>query len=115
MSVVWSHCFICTASLQLPAHDVLLTVHTRQKWRDTYRFVCPLCHEENVKPADERIVTLLVSSSVRIERVHIPDELDDPARWDQRRLTWDDILDFAVGAGAHDHLAREAAPWRSVQ
>jgi len=108
-------CAHCRGRLQVPSHDVLLTVHTSQSWRDTFRFVCPLCHEENAPAATAEDVTLLVSAGVRVERVAIPDEVEDPTRTSGQAVTWDDVLDFAAAATRTEHLAREAAPWRSVK
>lgn len=109
MTVVKAHCSACTANLELPGHEVLLTVHSHQKWRDTYRFTCPICREENVKPADERAIALLLGATVRVERVHVPDELDDPTRWDLQPLTWDDVFDFTDALHITETLERRWA------
>jgi hypothetical protein len=66
----------------------------------SYRFDCPGCCEEVVKPADERIAELLLRGGVEVEE---RDELSDPV--DQRpahpespapgpALTYDDLLDL---------------------
>jgi len=110
MSWVKTKCAHCRGRLQVASHDVLLTVHTSQSWRDTYRFFCALCREENVYPAGVDVVELLVSASVRIERVQVPDELDDASRRAPRPLTWDDLLDFLDALETTEDLK---ALWRA--
>ena len=61
-----------------------------------YGFSCPRCRAEVRKPADERVVRLLVSGGVPV----LPLEPEGPApvrlseRFDHPRLTHDDLLDF---------------------
>lgn len=104
MTTVEGHCCLCTKPVHLPAHEILLTLHTRQEWRDTYRFNCPHCLEENVRPAPRDVVALLVSAAVRVERVTIPAELEDPARWGAPPISWDDVLDFRSALAAAEEL-----------
>jgi hypothetical protein len=56
-----------------------------------YRFSCPLCSDEVRKPADDRIVQLLISGGVHATVWELPAE--DPAS-DAPVFTMDDLLDF---------------------
>jgi hypothetical protein len=55
------------------------------------------------KPADDRIVTLLKSGGVRVQRWRVPaealEEKNGPA------VGYDDVLDFALALGDTDYLA----------
>ncbi|HVL33003.1 MAG TPA: hypothetical protein VM600_05415 [Actinomycetota bacterium] len=66
-----------------------------------YTFPCPMCEETVQKPAEERVVELLIAEGVRPTSWNLPAELreahDGPA------FTIDDVLDF--------HLAMEQPDW----
>lgn len=80
----------------------------------TYRFGCPSCHAEVVKPADERIARLLVTGGVELLADPSGDELDrlleerpphPEVRPDGPPLTADDLLDL--------HLLLDRDDWFS--
>jgi len=110
VSGVRTHCAFCAADLELPAHQVLLTVHNRQQWRDTYGFQCPLCRRENSRPASDAIKAKLLSVTARVQRIEVPDEVTDPGRSAQNPLTWDDVLDFLDALETTEDLK---ALWRA--
>jgi hypothetical protein len=58
----------------------------------SYAFQCPECDGAVVKPADSRIVDLLVASGVRLQVWSLPAELDEPKFGDP--ITYDDVLEF---------------------
>lgn len=68
----------------------------------TYRFACPSCHAEVVKPADERIARLLVTGGVEIgtssdddlERLIDQRPPHPEVRPDGPGFTADDVLDL---------------------
>jgi hypothetical protein len=68
-----------------------------------YAFDCSGCVRQVRKPADDRIVSLLKSGGVRVQRWRVPaealEEKNGPA------LGYDDVLDFALGLGETDFLA----------
>ncbi len=68
-----------------------------------YAFECATCGCEVRKPADEHVVSLLVSGGVPAQVWELPEEVLE-AR-DGPRLTYDDLLDFALHLGASDLLA----------
>lgn len=54
----------------------------------TYTFVCPLCISTVSKPADSRVIQLLISAGVK------PDFLESPPESSAPAFTYDDLLDF---------------------
>jgi hypothetical protein len=73
-----------------------------------YAFICPSCASMVTKPADERVVRLLISGGVQAEFWELPAELlevhDGPA------LTYDDLLDLHLLLESPDWWARLATP-----
>lgn len=72
-----------------------------------YTFVCPRCTDRVRKPADDRIVSLLISGGVHATTWEIPAEALEMHAGP--RLGYDDLLDFALWLGMADDLARLAA------
>ena len=73
-------------------------------WRTTpgsYLFRCPACNMAVVKPAEPRIVDLLVASGVELSTWQLPGELYEPRVG--APLNHDDLLDF--------HHLLEADDW----
>lgn len=58
----------------------------------SYSFQCPECLGAVVKPADARIIDLLVASGVTLHMWDLPAELDEPKEGDP--ITYDDLLEF---------------------
>jgi uncharacterized Zn finger protein len=58
----------------------------------SYAFRCPACKLAVSKPADPRVVDVLVSSGVRLSVWHLPAELDEPKMGDP--INYDDLLAF---------------------
>ena len=70
-----------------------LTVHVcADDNSGSYSFRCPECEMAVAKPADSKIVDLLVSSGVRLAVWHRPAELDEAHSG--APITYDDLLDF---------------------
>jgi hypothetical protein len=88
--------------VNLTPEDVQLMVCTVQTL-SYYAFDCSGCVRQVRKPADERIVSLLKSGGVRMQRWQVPaevlEEKTGPA------LCYDDVLDFALAANGADFLA----------
>jgi hypothetical protein len=88
--------------VNLTPEDVELMVCTVQTL-SYYAFDCGGCVRQVRKPADDRIVSLLKSGGVRVQRWRVPaealEEKSGPA------LGYDDVLDFALALGGTDFLA----------
>ncbi|MFN2614075.1 MAG: hypothetical protein ABR552_04575 [Actinomycetota bacterium] len=86
--------------MELTPDDIELRVCT-QPSSSYYQFQCPLCDEQIRKPADDRVVQLLISGGVSATVWQLPEEVREahmgPA------LTTDDLLDF--------HLLLERSDW----
>ena len=66
-----------------------------------YSFLCPDCHLAVSKPAEPRIVDLLVSSGVRLSVWHLPAELEETHEGPP--VNYDDLLEF--------HFALQQEGW----
>lgn len=99
MTTIRATCPAC-GDIQLSVRDVSVRICADDN-RSSYCFLCPTCGFGVAKDADQRIVDLLVSSGVRMDVWHVPDELleekDGPA------FSHDDLLDF--------HLLLEGDAW----
>jgi hypothetical protein len=58
----------------------------------TYSFLCPSCRLIVNKPAEQRVVELLVSAGVRVVNWDLPAELSEPKSGPA--ITYDDLLAF---------------------
>lgn len=58
----------------------------------SYVFRCPACQMSVVKPAEPRIVDMLVASGVALEKWELPAELFEPHPGPA--ITHDDLIDF---------------------
>jgi hypothetical protein len=89
-TMIRASCTDC-GDVELTTHDVHVRVCTDGD-HSTYVFRCPTCQMSVVKPAEQRIVDLLVASGVRLTRWTPPAELFE------RRLgapiDHDDLIDF---------------------
>jgi hypothetical protein len=71
-----------------------------------YSFSCPSCRDEVRKPADDHIVSLLMSGGVRAQVWEVPAEALEPKPGPA--LSYDDLLDFVLHLGRDDMLAARA-------
>ncbi|MDQ1713018.1 MAG: hypothetical protein QOE45_2468 [Frankiaceae bacterium] len=105
VTTIKASCPTC-GEVELTSEDVTLMVcsHASQSY---YTFDCPKCADEVRKPADDHVVSLLMSGGVRAEVWELPAEALEthagPA------LTYDDLLDFALQLNSADDLAAVAA------
>lgn len=67
----------------------------------SYAFSCPDCGDRITKPADERIVRLLVSGGVPV--IDDEEEQSSRSRFPWPAFTYDDVLDF--------HTLLERSDW----
>lgn len=84
--------------VEVTADDIDLLI-ARSEEDSTYGFECPNCVSKISKPADSRIIQLLLSGGVK------PTVLDDEVRiFEGSAFTYDDLLDFHLELQAEDAL-----------
>ncbi|HWL65532.1 MAG TPA: hypothetical protein VNP73_06110 [Actinomycetota bacterium] len=90
MTTIKANCPKC-GEIDLTADDILLRIGS-VKESNTYGFSCPDCNEFVEKPADERIVRLLLSGGVMPMLVYVPAEALEAKEGPP--IGYDDILAF---------------------
>ena len=104
MTTIKASCPSC-GEVELTPADVSLMVCS-QAALSYYAFDCPSCCDEVRKPADDHVVSLLVSGGVPARVWDLPGEALEPK--DGPQLSYDDLLDFALQLGETDLLAAAA-------
>ena len=105
MTTIKASCPTC-GEVELTPADVSLMVCSHAPL-SYYAFTCPRCTEEVRKPADDHVVSLLVSGGVPATVWDVPAEALEPRTG--APLTYDDLLDLALQLSATDLLAPVAA------
>jgi hypothetical protein len=90
MPTIRATCTDC-GDVELTTADVRVRVCIEDN-SGSYLFRCPTCHMAVVKPAEPRIVDLLVASGVELSTWQLPHELYEPHIG--APLNHDDLLDF---------------------
>ena len=105
MTTIKASCPAC-GEVELTSEDVTLMVcnHAPQSY---YTFSCPKCSDEVRKPADDHVVSLLMSGGVRAQVWELPAEALEAKAGPA--LTYDDLLDFALQLASCDSVAAAAA------
>ena len=92
MTTIKATCPDC-GEVSLTPDEMALHVDSSGAGRSSYEFSCPACGDAIRKPADDRIVRLLMSGGVPVV-----EEASTPSLADRRfpgpALTHDDLLDF---------------------
>ena len=101
MTTIKASCPEC-GEVELTSDDVTLMV-CNHATRSYYRFECPTCTCDVRKPADDHVVTLLMSGGVEAIVWDLPAEAVEPK--DGPVLSYDDLLDFALQLSENDLLA----------
>jgi endogenous inhibitor of DNA gyrase (YacG/DUF329 family) len=101
MTTIKASCPTC-GEVELTPADVALMVCSQAEL-SYYAFDCPTCTEQVRKPADDHVVSLLVSGGVPAQVWVLPAEVLEHGRGPA--LTYDDLLDFALHLGTTDLLA----------
>jgi hypothetical protein len=96
MTTIKATCAEC-GEVDLTADDILLRIGAATV--NTYGFTCPQCSSFVEKPADDRVVRLLLSGGVMPVPVHVPAEALEQR--DGPTITHDDLLVF------HEALQRD--------
>ncbi len=91
MTTIKATCPDC-GEVDLTADDILLRIGSATASNTTYGFSCPGCQEFVEKPADERVVRLLLSGGVMPMLVHVPAEALETKQGPA--IDYDDILAF---------------------
>ncbi len=101
MTTIKASCPDC-GEVELTAGDVLLMVcnHAPQSY---YTFQCTQCHVDIRKPADDHVVSLLLSGGVQAVVWELPAEALEAH--DGPSICYDDVLDFALRVSRTDFLA----------
>ena len=105
MTTIKASCPTC-GEVELTPADVRLMVCSHAA-RSYYAFTCATCRCEVRKPADDHVVSLLVSGGVPATVWELPGEVLEPKVGPV--LTYDDLLDFALELGCTDLLSDAAA------
>jgi hypothetical protein len=94
MTTIKATCPGC-GEVGLTPDEIELRVSQHAATASYYAFTCPACQAIVRKPADERVMRLLVSGGVPVLQLDLP---APPQRLDERFsgpvLTHDDLLDF---------------------
>lgn len=101
--MIRASCADC-GDVELTTSDVVVRVCSHDD-TSTYVFRCPECRRSVVKPAERRIVDLLVASGVDLQTWTLPAEMYEPRPCVP--ITHDDLIDFhrlLQGQGWFDEL-----------
>jgi hypothetical protein len=90
-TVIKASCHDC-GDVELGVSELRVRVCTGADTQGTYVFRCPSCQMSVTKPAEQRIVDLLVASGVQLEEWRLPAELFEPRQGEP--ITHDDLIDF---------------------
>lgn len=110
MATIRASCPTC-GDVELTSRDVTVQVcsSTRQ---GSYAFQCPACEMAVSKPAEQRIVDLLVSSGVRLMVWELPAEMDE--RKEGPPISYDDLLEFHYALQQDGWFDRLTSPTGNV-
>jgi predicted RNA-binding Zn-ribbon protein involved in translation (DUF1610 family) len=101
MTTIKATCPSC-GEVGLTPDDIELRVDDSGLDESFYAFDCPACYENVRKPADERVVQLLLSGGVEKQAMPPAPQKPEP-RFPWPALTHDDLLDF--------HYLLEESDW----
>lgn len=105
MTTIKASCPGC-GEVELTSADVRLMVCSHAPL-SYYAFTCPGCSDDVRKPADDHVISLLMSGGVRATVWELPAEVLEPKEGPV--LSYDDLLDFALMLAETDFLAAPAA------
>ena len=90
MATIRATCADC-GDVEMTSDDVIVRVCV-DNGQGAYAFRCPECTMAVSKPADNRVIELLIASGVRLDRWRLPAELDEARTGEP--IDHDDLLDF---------------------
>ena len=104
MTTIKATCPRCGEVELTPAHvSLMVCTHPELSY---YAFDCPGCGHNVRKPADDHVVSLLVSGGIAATVWELPQEALE--RRCGAPLTYDDLLDFCLHLGTTDLLSAAA-------
>jgi hypothetical protein len=106
MTTIKATCPGC-GEVDLTADDILLRMGTAHQ-NNTYGFSCPDCGEFVEKPADDRVIRLLLSGGVVPMLIHVPAEALEIKSGPP--ITYDDVLEFHELLAGDDWYDRISDP-----
>ena len=106
MTTIKATCPSC-GEVALGAEDILLRIGATRTV-NTYGFTCPDCGDFVEKPADDRVVRLLLSGGVVPVPVHVPAEALEIH--EGVAFTYDDVLDFHIALQSEDWFEELTSP-----
>jgi hypothetical protein len=106
MTTIKATCSKC-GEVELTAEDIVLRIGPARTV-NTYGFTCPDCGRFVEKPADDRVVRLLLSGGVVPVPVHVPAEALEIH--DGPQINHDDLLDFHQVLESDDWFEQLAGP-----
>lgn len=98
MALIRASCPTC-GDVELTPGDVRVLLCSTT-YESSYAFQCPSCRLAVTKPAEARVVDVLLASGIPLSVWHMPAELDEPRSGPP--ISYDDLLEF------HFALRREA-------
>jgi hypothetical protein len=116
MTTIRTTCPRCGA-VEMGIDAVLLSIR-QGVGEGSYRFLCPGCLDTVEKPADEKIVALLLSVGVDVDGLDSEEDFDDPSELEAEFLedrppgpafTVDDLISFHFLLQDDDRLAKALA------
>lgn len=100
MAMIRASCPTC-GDVELTTRDVRVLLCSTT-YESTYAFQCPSCRVSVSKPAEARVVDVLLASGISLSVWHMPAELDEPKSGP--RITYDDLLEFHFELGSGTSL-----------
>jgi hypothetical protein len=105
-TVIKASCHDC-GDVELAVRDLSVRVCAEGE-HGSYVFRCPTCQMSVVKPAEQRIVDLLVASGVELIQWRLPAELFETHHG--APITHDDLIDFHNLLNQDDWFSAVVAP-----
>lgn len=98
MAMIRASCPTC-GDVELTTRDVRVLLCSTT-YDSSYAFQCPSCRVAVSKPAEARVVDVLLASGISLSVWHLPAELDEPKAG--APISYDDLLEFhfQLGSGA---------------
>lgn len=107
MATVRASCPGC-GDVELTTREVKVQVCTATE-EGTYSFVCPTCRLIVNKPAEPRVIELLISAGARVINWDLPAELYEPKYG--APISHDDLLAFHFALESDDWLDKAISSW----
>lgn len=104
MTTIRATCPTC-GEVELTPNDVSLMVCTHAPM-SYYAFDCATCRRQIRKPADDHVISLLISGGVPAQVWELPAEALESKTGPA--IDYDDLLDFVLALAADDLLAARA-------